>query len=128
MRKQKKKNSPSPTIAPSLHDMSRQQQQQQQPQQLPAAPIMEQLLHFMAQQSEAIITLQQQLLAAQVAVLAAAPIVEIAPSPKFNGERGQVVGFVNAYHLFIQMRMGQVGERSKISWALSYVQCHEPPV
>jgi len=45
----------------------------------------------------------------------AAPIVEVALPPKFNGERSQVVGFVNAYCLFIQMRMEQVGERSKIS-------------
>ena len=32
------------------------------------------------------------------------------------------MGFINACHLFIQMRMGQVGERSRISWMLSYVQ------
>jgi len=111
------------------------QQQQQQP---PASPTTEQILQYMAQQLEVIATLQQQLLAMQATALAApapaaptptaAPIVEMAQSPKFNGERSQVVGFVNAYHLFIQMRMGQVGERSKISWALSYVQCHEPPV
>jgi len=47
-------------------------------------------------------------------------IVEVALPPKFNGERSQVVGFINACHLFIQMRMGQVGERS--SWVLLYVQ------
>ena len=85
----------------------------------------------MAQQSEAITVLQQQLLAAQAAIATptvpavapvAAPIVEVAPPPKFNGERGQVVGFINACHLFIQMRMGQVGSRSRISWVLSYVQ------
>jgi len=81
----------------------------------------------MAQQSEAIATLQQ-LLAMQTAAPApapapiAVPIVEVALPPKFNGERSQVVGFVNVCHLFIQMRMGQVGERSRISWVLSYVQ------
>jgi len=49
-------------------------------------------------------------------------IVEVAPPLKFNGERSQVVGFVNACCLFMQMRMGQVGERSRISWVLSCVQ------
>ena len=45
----------------------------------------------------------------------AVPILEIAPPPKFSGERSQVVGFINACHLFIQMRMDQVGDRNKIS-------------
>jgi len=83
----------------------------------------------MAQQSEVIATLQQQILALQTAAptttapaLATVPLVEAAPPPKFNGERGQVVGFINACRLFIQMRMGQVGSRSRISWVLSYVQ------
>jgi len=53
---------------------------------------------------------------------AAAPVVEVALPPKFNREKSQVIGFINAYRLFMQMRMGQVGERSKISWVLSYVQ------
>ena len=95
---------------------------------------MEQILQYMAQQSKAI-TVLQQLLTAQAAIatttttLVATPtpvavpiIVEVALPPKFNGERSQVVGFINACHLFIQMRMGQVGERSRISWMLSYVQ------
>ena len=87
----------------------------------------------MAQQLEAITVLQQQLLAAQVAIATtpataaapvpvAAPIIEVALPPKFSGKRDQVVGFINACHLFIQMRMGQVGSRSRISWMLSYVQ------
>jgi len=85
----------------------------------------------MAQQSEAITVLQQQLLATQTAAAPAAaaapapvatPIMETVPPPKFSGERGQVVGFINACCLFIQMRMGQVGSRSRISWVLSYVQ------
>jgi len=84
----------------------------------------------MAQQSEVIATLQQQILtlqtaaptAAPTATTAAMPIVEAAPPPKFSGERGQVVGFINACRLFIQMRMGQVGSRSRISWVLLYVQ------
>ena len=74
--------------------------------------------------------LQQQLLAAQaviatpVVAMASAPvaasvIVEVAPSPKFNGERSQVVGFVNACCLFMQMRIGQVGERSSVTLANS---------
>jgi len=49
-------------------------------------------------------------------------IVEVALPPKFNGERSQVVGFINACCLFIQIRMGQVRERSRISWVLLYVQ------
>ena len=88
---------------------------------------MEQILQYMAQQSEAITVLQQQLLAAQAAIATtpaapapapapvAAPIVEVALPTKFNRERGQVVGFINACRLFIQMRMGQVGSRSRIS-------------
>jgi len=100
-------------------------------QQQTAAPTIEQILQYMAQQSEAITILQQQLLTAQAAIttpvvaptLVAAPIVvEVAPPPKFNGERSQVVGFVNACHLFMQMRLTQVAERNKISWVLSYVQ------
>ena len=74
--------------------------------------------------------LQQQLLAAQaviatpVVAMASAPvaasvIVEVALSPKFNGERSQVVGFVNACCLFMQMRIGQVGERSSVTLANS---------
>ena len=87
----------------------------------------------MAQQSEAITVLQQQILATQATITTpptpitaptpvAAPVIEAAPPPKFTGERSQVVGFINACHLFMQMRMTQVGERSKISWVLSYVQ------
>ena len=57
-----------------------------------------------------------------------APTIEVASPPKFNGERNQVVGFINAYHLFIQMRMGQVGDRNRISWVLSYVQGKVPKV
>ena len=92
---------------------------------------MEQILQYMAQQSEAITALQNQLLAAQTAIatpavaptpVAAPIVVEVAPPPKFNGERSQVVGFINACHLFMQMRLTQVAERSKISWVLSYVQ------
>jgi len=50
------------------------------------------------------------------------PIPEVAPPPKFSGERGQVVEFINTCHLFMQMRMDQIGDRNKISWVLSYVQ------
>ena len=32
------------------------------------------------------------------------------------------MGFINACHLFIQMRIDQVESRSRISWVLSYVQ------
>jgi len=108
-----------------------------QQQQESTASTMEQLLAFMQQQQETINTLQQQLLVIQTATITAAtpaatpapapalvtvPIPEVVPPPKFNGERGQVVGFINACHLFMQMRMDQVGDRNKISWVLSYVQ------
>jgi len=43
------------------------------------------------------------------------PILEVALPSKFSGERGQVVGFINACHLFIQIKMGQVGDGSGIS-------------
>jgi len=49
-------------------------------------------------------------------------VIEAALPPKFNGERSQVVSFINACRLFMQMKMTQVGERSKISWVLLYVQ------
>ena len=99
---------------------------------------MEQLFAFMQQQQEMINTLQQQLLAIQTATITVVtvvaviptlapapitvPILEIASPPKFSGERGQVVGFINAYHLLMQMRIEQVGDRNRISWVLSYVQ------
>jgi len=87
--------------------MSRQQQQQQQqpqPQQT-IAPTIEQILQFMAQQSEAITVLQQQILATQTTITTpstpttaptpvAAPVIKAAPPPKFTGERSQVVGFI----------------------------------
>jgi len=59
---------------------------------------MEQLLAFIQQQQKTINTLQQQLLAIQIATITAAtpapapvlvmvPIPEVASPPKFNGER-----------------------------------------
>jgi len=50
------------------------------------------------------------------------PILKVAPPPKFSGERDQVVEFINAYCLFMQMRIEQVKDRNKINWVLSYVQ------
>ena len=70
----------------------------------------------MAQQSEAICTLQQQLVNQNT------PRAEVAAPPKFNGSREAVVGFVNACHLYARARLGGVGNKEKISWALSYVQ------
>jgi len=119
-----------PSPSPSLVLIS----QQQQPS---VAPTMEQLLAFMQQQQETINTLQQHILAVQTvtstaataavpAVPATTPVIvlipEVAPPPKFSRERGQVVGFINACCLFMQMRMDQVGDRNRISWVLSYVQ------
>jgi len=50
------------------------------------------------------------------------PIPEIALPLKFSREKSQVVGFINAYYLFMQMRIGQVGNESRIIWILSYIQ------
>jgi len=47
---------------------------------------------------------------------------EAAKPPLFDGEREKVVGFINACHLYIGMRMKGVGEEEKISWVLTYVQ------
>ena len=40
----------------------------------------------------------------------------------FDGEREKVVGFINACHLYISMKMKGTGEEEKISWVLTYVQ------
>ena len=40
----------------------------------------------------------------------------------FDGEREKVVEFINAYHLYISMRMKGTGEEEKILWVLTYVQ------
>ena len=77
---------------------------------------MEDLLHFMAQQSEAIHTLQQQLVAQNT------PKPEVTAPPKFNGNKEAVVGFVNACRLYAEARLGEVDNKRKISWVLSYIQ------
>jgi len=77
---------------------------------------MEDLLHFMAQQSEAIHILQQQLVAQNT------PKLEIASPPKFDGAREAVVGFINVCHLYTEARLEEVNNKGKISWVLSYVQ------
>ena len=69
----------------------------------------------MAQQSEAIRTLQQQLVNQNTQP-------EVAVPPKFNGRREVVIGFVNACHLYATARLGGAGDRKRISWVLSYVQ------
>jgi len=76
---------------------------------------MEDLLHFMAQQSEAIHTLQQQLVNQNTQP-------EVAVPPKFDGKREAVVGFVNACCLYTMARLRGTGDREKISWVLSYMQ------
>ena len=70
----------------------------------------------MAQQSEAIRTLQQQLVNQNT------PRAEVAAPPKFDGSREAVVGFVNTCHLYARARLGGVGNKEKISWVFSYVQ------
>jgi len=77
---------------------------------------MEDLLHFMAQQSETIRTLQQQLIAQNT------PKAEVTAPPKFDGSKEAVVGFVNACYLYTEARLGEVNDKGKISWVLSYVQ------
>jgi len=77
---------------------------------------MEDLLHFMAQQSEAIHTLQQQL------IVQNAPKPQVAVPPTFNGSREKVVGFINACHLYARARLEGVEDKRRINWALSYVQ------
>jgi len=77
---------------------------------------MEDLLHFMAQQSEAICTLQQQLVAQNT------PKPEVTAPLKFDRTREAVVGFVNACCLYAEARLGGVKEKEKISWVLFYVQ------
>ena len=76
---------------------------------------MEDLLHFIAQQSEAIHTLQQQLVNQNTQP-------EVAVPPKFDGRREAVIGFVNACCLYATARLGGAGEKEKISWVLFYVQ------
>ena len=87
-----------------------QQQQQQQPQE--AALTMDQILQYLAQHTMAI---EQLLSKGQTQGEAAKP-------PLFDGEREKVVGFINACHLYISMRMKGSGEKEKISWVLTYVQ------
>jgi len=70
----------------------------------------------MAQQSEAIRTLQQQLVNQNT------PRAEVAVPPKFDRSREAVVEFVNACHLYTRARLGGVGNKEKTSWILSYVQ------
>jgi len=69
----------------------------------------------MVQQSEAIRTLQQQLVNQNTQP-------EVAVPPKFNRRREAVIGFVNACCLYARARLGGAGDREKISWVLSYVQ------
>ena len=77
---------------------------------------MENLLHFMVQQSKAIRTLQQQLIAQNTLK------AEVTAPPKFDKSREAVVGFVNACHLYAKARLEGVDNKRKISWVLSYVQ------
>jgi len=87
-----------------------------QQQQTSAPPTVEDLLHFMAQQSKAIRTLQQQLVAQNT------PKAEVTAPSKFNGSREAVVGFVNTCHLYTKAMLGGVDNKEKISWVFSYIQ------
>jgi len=40
----------------------------------------------------------------------------------FDGEKEKVVGFINACHLYISIRMKGSKEEEKISWVLIYMQ------
>jgi len=70
----------------------------------------------MAQQSKAIYTLQQQLIAQN------APKPKVAVLPTFDGSREKVVGFINACHLYARATLEGVDNKRRISWVLSYVQ------
>jgi len=78
--------------------------------------MMEDLLHFMAQQSEAIHTLQQQLIAQNV------PKPQVMVPPTFDRSREKIVGFINACHLYTRARLEGVDDKGRINWVLSYVQ------
>jgi len=39
----------------------------------------------------------------------------------FNGEKEKMVGFINTYRLYINIRMKRIEEEKKISWILIYV-------
>ena len=73
---------------------------------------MDQILQYLAQHTMAI---EQLLSRGQTQGEAAKP-------PLFDGEREKVVGFINAYHLYISMRMKGTREEEKISWVLTYIQ------
>jgi len=73
---------------------------------------MDQILQYLAQHTMAI---EQLLSRGQTQGEAAKP-------PLFDREREKVVGFINACHLYISMRMKGVGEEEKILWVLTYVQ------
>jgi len=40
----------------------------------------------------------------------------------FDREREKMVGFINACHLYINMRMKGSREKKKILWVLTYIQ------
>jgi len=62
----------------------------------------------MAQQFEAICTLQQQLVAQNT------PKPEVTTPPKFDGSREVVVGFVNACCLYTEARLGGVDDKGNV--------------
>jgi len=47
---------------------------------------------------------------------------ETAKPSLFDREREKVVGFINACHLYINMRMKGSNEKEKILWVLTYIQ------
>ena len=73
---------------------------------------MDQILQYLAQHMMAI---EQLLSKGQTQGEAAKP-------PLFDREREKMVGFINAYCLYISIRMKGTGEEEKISWVLTYVQ------
>jgi len=73
---------------------------------------MDQILQYLTQYTMAI---KQLLSRGQTQGEAAKPLL-------FNGEREKVVGFINACHLYISMRMKGIGKEEKILWVLTYVQ------
>ena len=72
---------------------------------------MDQILQYLAQHT---MVIEQLLSKGQIQGEAAKP-------PFFNGEREKVVGFINACHLYISMRMKEMEEEEKILWVLTYM-------
>jgi len=48
--------------------------------------------------------------------------MEVAKPAIFNGEAGQVGGFITAYRLFLRMKLRESTVEEQVQWVLLYVQ------